>query len=240
MSAPTTGAFHARTSQPAWATGVRQVRAAVSALAASGGTVTWLCLCAAGSAHRPQPGHDDPVAGPLLARSEPVRVLVCAADRGPASALAGTYQAMFPGSMRVTRFGAARRGARGDLVISSRAGTTVVVTGPDGAPGAAVVAEAAVGAVMGALVDALWDTALPPASAERIDEITRDPVKLRILNLLESGAKDEAIARALGVSLRTCRRHIAELLSAADAVSRFQAASALARAGALGAACRAG
>jgi hypothetical protein len=35
------------------------------------------------------------------------------------------------------------------------------------------------------------------------------------------------------VSLRTCRRHIAELLSATDAVSRFQAASRLARAGLL-------
>ncbi len=238
MSAPTTGACPRN--HDACGTGTQQVRAAVSALAASGGTVTWLCLCAAGSAHRPRPGYDDPVAGPLLVRSEPVRVLTCVASGAPARALAGTYLARFTGSVRVARLGSTPRGARGDLIISSRIDTIVMITGPDDVTGAAVLAETTVGAMVRALVDALWDTALPPASAERINDITRDPVKLRILNLLESGAKDEAIARAVGVSLRTCRRHIAELLSAADAVSRFQAASALARAGALGAARRAG
>ncbi|MFG3383448.1 LuxR family transcriptional regulator [Streptomyces sp. NPDC047999] len=44
-----------------------------------------------------------------------------------------------------------------------------------------------------------------------------------IAGRLAGGAKDEVIARRLGMSLRTCRRHIAELMSELGAESRFQA-----------------
>jgi len=37
------------------------------------------------------------------------------------------------------------------------------------------------------------------------------------------GFTDEVLARKLGMSLRTCRRHIAALMHDLDAVSRFQA-----------------
>ncbi|MEW1722825.1 hypothetical protein [Streptomyces sp. NPDC093109] len=44
-----------------------------------------------------------------------------------------------------------------------------------------------------------------------------------IAGQLAEGAKDEVIARKLGMSLRTCRRHIAELMEELGADSRFQA-----------------
>ncbi|MEC4575008.1 LuxR family transcriptional regulator [Streptomyces virginiae] len=44
-----------------------------------------------------------------------------------------------------------------------------------------------------------------------------------IAGRLADGAKDELIARRLGMSLRTCRRHIAELMDELGAESRFQA-----------------
>lgn len=44
-----------------------------------------------------------------------------------------------------------------------------------------------------------------------------------ILQLLAGGAKDEAVARRLGLSVRTCRRHISEIMQALGADSRFQA-----------------
>lgn len=44
-----------------------------------------------------------------------------------------------------------------------------------------------------------------------------------IAGRLAGGAKDELIARRLGMSLRTCRRHIAELMDELGAESRFQA-----------------
>jgi DNA-binding NarL/FixJ family response regulator len=53
----------------------------------------------------------------------------------------------------------------------------------------------------------------PPSAAE-----------LLLLELLADGLKDEAVARALGVSVRTVRRMVAELMNRLDARSRFQAA----------------
>lgn len=50
-----------------------------------------------------------------------------------------------------------------------------------------------------------------------------DAEGLTILRLLSSGQKDEAAARSLGMSLRTYRRRVAELMVLLDADSRFQA-----------------
>ena len=44
-----------------------------------------------------------------------------------------------------------------------------------------------------------------------------------LLGQLAGGAKDEQIARALGLSVRTVRRRVAELLDELGADSRFQA-----------------
>jgi hypothetical protein len=51
------------------------------------------------------------------------------------------------------------------------------------------------------------------------------------LQQLSSGAKDEHIARAMGVSLRTVRRRVAEILDALGAESRFQAGAEAVRRG---------
>ncbi|OIJ87887.1 hypothetical protein BIV24_23915 [Streptomyces colonosanans] len=52
-----------------------------------------------------------------------------------------------------------------------------------------------------------------------------------VLRALGSGATDETAARELGMSLRTCRRRVAEPLDVLGASSRFQAGV---RAGELG------
>jgi DNA-binding CsgD family transcriptional regulator len=220
-------------------TGDSAVRAVIAALAAQAETVTWLCVRPGGHGLLAvPPGGDDPVAGPLLARTGLVRVLVCAPGAGYSralgSALAGAGRSTDAASLRVTRSGGALGVVTGDLVVAASADAVAVVPGPDGVLCADAVAGGAANTIVRALADSLWDGALPPASTDRIDEVGRDPVKREILSLLEAGAKDEVIARALGVSLRTCRRHIAEMLSAAGASSRFQAASRLARAGLLG------
>jgi DNA-binding NarL/FixJ family response regulator len=44
-----------------------------------------------------------------------------------------------------------------------------------------------------------------------------------VLELLALGAKDEVIARHLGVSLRTARRRVADLFDELGAATRFQA-----------------
>lgn len=50
-----------------------------------------------------------------------------------------------------------------------------------------------------------------------------DELKHVITRLLAEGLRDENIARRIGVSVRTCRRHIAEIMAQIGADSRFQA-----------------
>lgn len=50
-----------------------------------------------------------------------------------------------------------------------------------------------------------------------------DDQEAEILRLLSAGQKDEAAARAMGVSVRTYRRRVAELMVLLGAESRFQA-----------------
>ncbi len=86
------------------------------------------------------------------------------------------------------------------------------------------------------LVDALtlwfetfWQRALPVPDLERGDP--RPDVRKLLLQQLAEGAQDEQIARRLGVSLRTVRRRIADLLADLGVETRFQAGAEAARRG---------
>jgi DNA-binding CsgD family transcriptional regulator len=83
-----------------------------------------------------------------------------------------------------------------------------------------------------ALIDGLWARSSPLVEAR--DSAESQDVQERIVALLAAGAKDETVARLLGLSLRTCRRHIADLMARLGAVSRFQAGANAARAGMVG------
>lgn len=68
--------------------------------------------------------------------------------------------------------------------------------------------------------------------------LTKDPApgqltstQRSILRALASGHPDEVIARRMGISVRTCRRHIAKMLEDLGAESRFQAGVKAHRAG---------
>lgn len=75
---------------------------------------------------------------------------------------------------------------------------------------------------VGALFDAAWRTSTERAVYETSLAGLRD-LAPSLLDALASGSKDEAAARALGMSLRTYRRRVAELMAAVGATSRFQA-----------------
>ena len=72
------------------------------------------------------------------------------------------------------------------------------------------------------LFDATWHAATDFAVYDR-DGAELRRLAPQILDHLNSGATDEAAARALGLSVRTYRRRVAELMSALGATSRFQA-----------------
>ncbi|ETA02512.1 LuxR family transcriptional regulator [Frankia sp. CcI156] len=85
------------------------------------------------------------------------------------------------------------------------------------------------------LFEQVWEAA-EPLSGEAMaapgdgDDAPNDTERL-LLRLLSLGMKDEAAARHLGVSVRTVRRMIADLMARLNARSRFQAGSLAAQRG---------
>jgi DNA-binding CsgD family transcriptional regulator len=63
------------------------------------------------------------------------------------------------------------------------------------------------------------------------DAAELDQTRGAILRLMAEGEKDEAISRRLSISVRTCRRQIADYMAQVGATSRFQAGVIAARAG---------
>ena len=71
------------------------------------------------------------------------------------------------------------------------------------------------------LFELMWDRAAPVPDLDLGE--ARPDLRRFLLQQLASGAKDEQIARALGISLRTVRRRVASLLIELGVDNRFQA-----------------
>ncbi|GHH85700.1 hypothetical protein GCM10018793_54740 [Streptomyces sulfonofaciens] len=102
--------------------------------------------------------------------------------------------------------------------------------------GAVVIREASTVAYLCQIFEQTWDRATPFADpvGQGLEEVSRE-IHETIVQLLAAGIKDEAIARRLGMSLRTARRHIADIMEQLEATSRFQAGANAAARGLLGA-----
>ena len=86
--------------------------------------------------------------------------------------------------------------------------------------------------VVGALTimfELLWERAEPVSELDY--SASRTQMRRHLLEQLAEGAKDEHIARALGLSLRTVRRRIAEILIELGVDTRFQAGAEAVRRG---------
>ncbi|HWK93393.1 MAG TPA: helix-turn-helix domain-containing protein [Luteimicrobium sp.] len=82
------------------------------------------------------------------------------------------------------------------------------------------------------LFEATWSQGAPlfgPPAGETDGELSA--VDRELLALLAAGLKDEAVGRQLGLSERTVRRHIADLVTRLGATSRFQAGAQAVRRG---------
>ncbi|MFB9365589.1 helix-turn-helix transcriptional regulator [Kitasatospora sp. NPDC001664] len=88
--------------------------------------------------------------------------------------------------------------------------------------GAVVVREPALLDHLLTVFDRDWAYATPFTSGPTAAQQTTGTLRRSILVLLAKGYKDETVARRLGFSLRTCRRHVSELLDHLGAGSRFQ------------------
>ncbi|WP_217167208.1 hypothetical protein [Streptomyces sp. AC512_CC834] len=85
-----------------------------------------------------------------------------------------------------------------------------------------VVREPTVLALLTRIFDQHWARATPYPSATGQTDHTGDEIKAAIVRIMAEGHKDEVVARRIGMSLRTTRRHIAELMDELQATSRFQ------------------
>jgi DNA-binding CsgD family transcriptional regulator len=84
---------------------------------------------------------------------------------------------------------------------------------------------------MVALFEAYWRDGRAVADPDVPQDFTA--TEISILRMLASGAKDEAVARRLGVSVRTVRRTVADLMARMHAESRFELGVRTARSGLL-------
>lgn len=92
---------------------------------------------------------------------------------------------------------------------------------PTGMTGAALVRAPVIVAMLRSYFDMLWNRALPMDSP--LDG-RLSAVQARVLRLMLTGATDAAVARHLGMSERTVRRHVATLLELLGVDNRVTAA----------------
>jgi len=116
------------------------------------------------------------------------------------------------------------------IIIDRRFAILAGLDAPGGREYTVTTSPTLVGAVY-ALFDAAWTTATDLNAFLRGEQPHLDAESRTILRALGSGATDETAARQLGTSVRTYRRRVADLLTALEADSRFQAGM---RAGELG------
>ncbi|SHG15468.1 regulatory protein, luxR family [Jatrophihabitans endophyticus] len=119
------------------------------------------------------------------------------------------------------------------LVVDRSVALLPIPTDDPGRHGLAVVRERNVIAWVVATFEQLWSEASPLEDVinRQHDDTELDQTRAAILRLMAEGEKDEAISRRLAISVRTCRRHIADYMAQVGATSRFQAGVIAARAG---------
>jgi DNA-binding CsgD family transcriptional regulator len=119
------------------------------------------------------------------------------------------------------------------LVVDREVALLPIPTQDPGRHGLAVVREPNVIAWVVATFEQLWSEASPLEDVihHQRDDTELDQTRAAILRLMAEGEKDEAISRRLSISVRTCRRHIADYMTQVGATSRFQAGVIASRAG---------
>jgi sugar-specific transcriptional regulator TrmB/DNA-binding CsgD family transcriptional regulator len=105
------------------------------------------------------------------------------------------------------------------LAIADRSVALLPLVLEDMVESALVVRECALLDALVVLFDLLWEQSAPLVP----DVAGLEPSDLGLLTLLAAGAKDETIARQLGISPRTVTRRVAELLDRLGARTRFHA-----------------
>lgn len=89
--------------------------------------------------------------------------------------------------------------------------------------GAIVVREPSILAYLCSAFEQSWNLGRPYQTGPSAARTAVTEIRSSILTLLANGLKDDVIAKRMGLSVRACRGHIAELMETFGARSRFQA-----------------
>ena len=115
------------------------------------------------------------------------------------------------------------------LIIDS---TAVALPLTAGSTGALVIRSPLVVNAMQKFFDLTWQRSVPWIDRESAG-VLLTPIQRQVVALMAIGHSDEEVADHLGISLRTVRRHVAEVMESLGADTRFAAGIAAARAGLL-------
>ncbi|ALC29393.1 MULTISPECIES: helix-turn-helix domain-containing protein [Streptomyces] len=117
------------------------------------------------------------------------------------------------------------------MVLVDREVALVPIDPEDGRQGALEIRSRGVVEVLYVLFTRFWDSGMPWHEQDGPDNVGLSRRERELMYLLASGHTDEAIAKKLGVSLRTVRRTVSGLMARLEARSRFEAGVLAARAG---------
>lgn len=109
------------------------------------------------------------------------------------------------------------------MVIFDRRYAVLPVDPDETAAGAVVLSGRGALTALMALFEQTWAMGSPFAGARTTDKENVSDSERALLRLLGEGVTDEVAARTMGVSLRTARRMMSDLMARLDARSRFQA-----------------
>lgn len=165
----------------------------------------------------------------ILARGIELRILLQHSTRSHPPSRAHAEKVSRAGGMIKTVPTVPRR-----LLVYDREVAYIPLDGEDTSRGALRIKDPAVVDFVVATFSSMWDTGRSMGTNADIDvDDIRSELTQAILVQLAAGAKDELIARRLGISVRTCRRHIAAIMLHLGSESRFQAGALAAQMGLL-------
>ncbi|MFJ6854480.1 LuxR C-terminal-related transcriptional regulator [Streptomyces sp. NPDC091271] len=98
-------------------------------------------------------------------------------------------------------------------------------------PGAALVTDPTIVAYLYRSFESVWQGSQTFDIGGASEYHHAEDLRISVVRLMAMGLKDEVIARRLGISTRTCRRHISGIMGEVGATSRFQAGILLAKQG---------
>ncbi|WKV72877.1 helix-turn-helix transcriptional regulator [Streptomyces sp. PCS3-D2] len=109
------------------------------------------------------------------------------------------------------------------IIVIDRKTAILPIDPKDSRAGAVLMREESVIAAVIALFERLWESALPLGTSGQRDDQGLTAQERELLRILASGLTDEAAGKRLGLSLRSVRRVMADLMTRLEARSRFEA-----------------